>query len=158
MHHIFYGAGIQRGLVGSFGLGSFVRLQSRCQVGLQICEHLGQRICLHESLRRLEGSCWSLVGIDFSSGLLECPYNMTAEFPKSNQYKRKGGRKLNVCIIKIQRSYAVSLSSILLGIEARHDLIWEETEGYEYQDPGILGCRLGGWLPYVPSLKHGKIK
>ena len=52
---------------------------------------------------------------------------MTAEFPKSNQYKRKGGRKLNVRIIKIQRSYTVSLSSILLGIQARHDLIWEET-------------------------------
>ena len=60
--------------------------------------------------------------MDLSSGLLECPYNMTAEFPKSNQHKRKGGRKLNVCIIKIQRSYTVSLSSILLGIEAGHDL------------------------------------
>ena len=57
---------------------------------------------------------------------------MTAEFPKSNQYRSKGGGKLNIGIIKIQRSYAVSLSSILLGIEARHDLIWEETEGYEY--------------------------
>ena len=52
---------------------------------------------------------------------------MTAEFPKSNQYKRKGGRKLNVRIIKSQRSYTVSLSSILLGIEARHDLTWKET-------------------------------
>ena len=64
---------------------------------------------------------------DLSSGLVECPYNMTTEFPKSNQYKRKGGRKLSVCIIKIQRSYTVSLSSILLGIEARHDLTWKET-------------------------------
>ena len=65
--------------------------------------------------------------MNLSSGLVDYPYNMTTEFPKSNQYKRKGGRKLSVCVIKIQRSYTVSLSSILLGIQARHDLIWEET-------------------------------
>ena len=80
--------------------------------------------------------------MDLSSGLLECPYNMTAEFPKSNQYKRKGGRKLNVCIIKIQRSYTVSLSSILLGLEARQDLIWEETARLR-----VLGTR----NPRMPS-------
>jgi hypothetical protein len=73
---------------------------------------------------------------DLSSGLVECPYNMTAEFPKSNQYKRRGGRKLNVCIIKIQRPYTVSLSSIPLGIEAKHDLIWEETARLR-----VLGAR-----------------
>lgn len=75
--------------------------------------------------------------LDLSSGLLKCPYNMTAEFPK-----RKGGRKLNVCIIKIQRSYTVSLSSILLGLEARQDLIWEETARLR-----VLGTR----NPWVPS-------
>ena len=90
----------------------------------------------HSEGQKVRAGCWegdhSSLYMDLASGLLECPYNMTAEFPKSNQYKRKGGRKLNVRIIKIQRSYTVSLSSILLGIEARHDLIWEETEGYEY--------------------------
>ena len=74
--------------------------------------------------------------MNLSSGLVDYPYNMTTEFPKSNQYKRKGGRKLNVCIIKIQRSYTVGLSSILLGIEAKHDLMWEETARLR-----VLGAR-----------------
>ena len=80
--------------------------------------------------------------VDLPLGLLDCPCNMTAEFPTSNQYKRKGGRKLSVCIIKIQRSYTVCLSSILLGIEARHDLVWEETARLQ-----VLGTR----NPWVPS-------
>ena len=83
-----------------------------------------------------------------SSGLLECPYNMTAEFPKSNQYKRKGGRKLNVRIIKSQRSYTVSLSTILLGTEARRDLIWEKTARLQ-----VLGTR----NPWVPSWRLATI-
>ena len=161
MHHIFYGAGIQRGLMGSFGLGSFVRLQSRCQVGLQICESLGQRICLHELLRGLESSFWSLAGrprflytwpspqnCESLLSCSECPYSRTAEFPKSNLYKRKGGRKLNVRIIKIQRSYTASLSSILFGIEARHHLMWEETARLR-----VLGAR----NPWVPSWRLATI-
>ena len=85
---------------------------------------------------------------DLSSGLVECPYNMTTEFPKSNLYKRKGGRKLSVCVIKIQRSYSASLSSILLGIEARHDLIWEETARLR-----VLGAR----NPWAPSWRLATI-
>lgn len=46
--------------------------------------------------------CWQEATISpymgLSSGLLECPYNMTADFPKSNKYKRKGGGKLSVFI------------------------------------------------------------
>ena len=59
--HLLGGRNLER-IAGSFGLESFVRLQSRCQVGLQIREGLGRRICLHESLRRLESLCWSLAG------------------------------------------------------------------------------------------------
>ena len=80
--------------------------------------------------------------MNLSSGRVDYPYNMTTEFPKSNQYKRKGGRKLSVCVIKIQRSYTASLSSILFGIEARHHLMWEETARLR-----VLGAR----NPWVPS-------
>ena len=87
--HFLWGRTLER-ISGLFDLGSFVKLRSRCQVGLQICESLGQRICLHESLRRLESSCWSLAGrpqfslyMDLSSRLLECPHNMTADSPRA---------------------------------------------------------------------------
>ena len=96
--------------------------------------------------------------VDLSIGLLECPYNMAADFPQSNWPKRAKWKLKCLFWLSLRSHCHFCNILVVTQVSPNHCGRGLTIQGYEYQEVKITEGHPGGLLPQwqsnLPKIMH----
>ena len=143
--------------VVGFGSGHLMRLQSRCQLGLESSEvnlgSLGSAFNMapsHTGLSTGAGYCQGFSVPHFvalSTQLLKCPHIMAASFLQKEtilSFRKVTGKKWQWHLWQKSHHY---LNHILLAAQTKPNSVWKGAiRRHEGRKTWVFGSHLGNWL------------